>query len=69
MQLLEQSTWGQAGNKLWFHHREGHVTASLFKAAAKTNPCMPAQSLIKRICYPQAFNFSSESTSCVSRMK
>ena len=58
--LLDKSTCGQA-NKL-FQHREGQITASNFKAFARTNPSMPATILIKQICYPEAFKFSSEST-------
>ena len=60
--LLESSTRDQAQCKLWHQHRVGRVTASLFKSAVKTNPAMPSQSLIKRICYPQAYKFSTKST-------
>ena len=56
------TTRGQVGHKLWFWHCEGRVTASVFRAAVHTNPCMPSQSLIKKICYPQAFKFTTEST-------
>lgn len=38
------------------------MTASTFKAAASTNLAMPSQSLIKRLCYPDAFKFSTEAT-------
>lgn len=30
----------------WFHHHEGQITASIFKAAVNTNPCMPFQTLV-----------------------
>ena len=59
---LERSTKEQTRSKLWNIHREGHITASNFKAVVKTNPCMPAESLIKKICYPQAYKFSTEAT-------
>lgn len=59
---LERSTKEQAKSKLWNIHREGRITASNFKAVVKTNPCMPAESLIKKICYPQAYKFSTEAT-------
>ena len=59
---MEKSTHRQAQNKLWFRHREGRITASNFKAAARTSRSMPAVSLIKRICYPQAYKFSTKST-------
>ena len=45
--LLEQSTRKQAKCKLWNVHHEGRITASNFKAVARTNPCMPSESLIK----------------------
>ena len=60
--LLEKSTRGQACNKSWFQQREGRITASNFKAVVRTDPSMPAMSLIKRICYSEAFKFTSEST-------
>ena len=60
--LLEQSTRKQAKCKLWKVHHEGRITASNLKAVDRTNPCMPAESLIKRICYPQAYSFTTEST-------
>ncbi len=60
--MLEKCTRDQSRCKLWHIHREGRITASNVKAVIATNPSMPAQSLIKRICYPQAFKFSTEST-------
>jgi len=36
------------------------VTASLTKAVGHTDVTNPAQSLVKRICYPEAFNFTSK---------
>lgn len=47
----------QSSNKTWFIHRAGGVTASNMKSAARTNHSMPSQSLIKRLCYPEAFKF------------
>ena len=49
-------------NKMWFLHRAGRVPASNIKAAARTNHSMPSQSLIKRLCYPEAFKFSTKAT-------
>ena len=34
------------------------ITASNFKSVV-TNPCMPSQSLTKRICYPETFKFTT----------
>lgn len=45
--------------------RAGRITASKFRAAVTTNKDMPSLSLIKQICYPDAFKFSSESTKYV----
>ena len=59
---LEKTTRKQAKCKLWKVHREGRITASNFKAVARTNPCMPSESLIKWICYPQAYTLTTEST-------
>ena len=59
---LEKATRGQAGNKTWFCHREERITASNLKSVVKTNQSMPSVSLIKRICYPKAFKFTTEST-------
>ena len=60
--MLEKSTRKQAKCKLWKVHHEGRITASNLKAVARTNLCMLSESLIKRICYPQAYAFTTEST-------
>ena len=59
---LETETRGQSSKKSWFLHRAGRITASNFKSVVVTNPCMPSQSLIKRICYPEAFKFTTAAT-------
>jgi len=59
---LEEATREQASSKVWFLHRAGRITASNFKAAAATNTYMPSQSLIKRLCYPEAFKFKTAAT-------
>ncbi len=63
---VEFETRGQSSKKSWFLHRAGSITASDFKSAACTNSSMPAQSLIKRICYPEAFKFSTAATRFVN---
>ena len=62
---IEEQTKGQARSRLWFRHRAGRVTASNFKAAARTDSesGRPSISLIKRICYPESYKFFSEATS------
>ena len=62
---LEVETRGQSANKLWFLHKAGRVTASNMKSAARTNHSKPSQSLIKRLCYPEAFKFFTKFTRCV----
>ncbi|XP_060771536.1 uncharacterized protein LOC132882266 [Neoarius graeffei] len=59
---VEEETRKQAKSKLWFQMRAGRVTASRFKAAARTDPANPSKSLIKQICYPQAYKFTSAAT-------
>ena len=60
--IVEQHTRDQAKSKLWFYHRAGRITASKFKAAVHTDAAMPSQSLIKSICYPEQFKFTSTAT-------
>ena len=59
---IEVSTRDQAQSKTWFRYRVGRVTSSKFKAAAHTDLSQPSQSLIKCICYPESYRFSSKAT-------
>ena len=59
---IEQETLGQVKNKLWFTYRTGRITASKFKSASVSNPTHPSHTLINQICYPEAFQSSTEST-------
>lgn len=59
---IEAATRDQAQSKDWFRFRAGRVTASRFKAAAHTDLTQPSLSLIKSICYPEAFKFSNRAT-------
>ena len=43
-------------------YRSGRITASRMKAVCHTDPGKPSQSLIRQICYPQSFAFSSRQT-------
>ena len=54
-----EATRDQSQSILWYKYRAGRVTTSRMKAVCHTKPAYPAQSLIKCICYPEAFNFSS----------
>ena len=59
---VEGESKEQHQSKLWFEHRAGRVTASNFKAASRTNPQKPSATLIRRICYPDAYKCSTTST-------
>ena len=60
---VEAATRDQSKSKLWYKYRAGRITASRMKAVCHTNPANPSQSLIKGICYPEAFSFTSKATS------
>lgn len=60
--LIEKETRSQSKSKLWYKYRAGRVTASRMRAVCHTNPSDPSQSLIKSICYPEAFHFTSKAT-------
>jgi len=60
---VEEATRDQTKSKLWFKYRAGRITASRMKAVCRTNADKPSQSLIKTICYPEAFSFTSKATS------
>eukprot|EP00058_Branchiostoma_floridae_P028280 XP_002613771.1 hypothetical protein BRAFLDRAFT_85312 [Branchiostoma floridae] len=59
---LEKTTRLQSKSNTWFEYRAGRITASNFRAAVSTNPVSPSVSLIKRICYPEAYKFSTAAT-------
>lgn len=58
----EAATRGRAYTKLWFRFRAGRITASKMKAACCTDPKNPAQSLIKSVCFPESYKFTSKAT-------
>ena len=60
--LVELETRGQSSKKSWFAFRSGRLTASLIRNAVKTNHALPSQSLIKKICYPELYSFSTKAT-------
>ena len=59
---IAKATVGQHECDEWFAQRAGRITASKMKAAYHTDPAFPSISLIKQICYPHWFRFSSEAT-------
>ena len=61
-QWIEENIRDQSAIKFWFQYRAGRVTASQFRAAAHTDLNQPSLSLIKRICYLEAFKFKTQAT-------
>ena len=57
---IEKETRLQSNSKLWFKYRAGRVTASRMKAVCHTDLTNPSQSLVKAICYPEMFCFTSK---------
>ena len=49
----------QHHSHLWYRMRSGRITASKLKAACHTDPCLPSNSLIMSICYPELSKFKS----------
>ena len=54
----------QAKGSAFFRHRAGRGGASKCLAASHTDPSQPSQSLVKAICYPDIFRFSTAATRC-----
>ena len=46
----------------FYHHRAGRIGASKSRAATHTYPALPLLSLIKAICYPDEFKFTTRAT-------
>ncbi|XP_041349329.1 uncharacterized protein LOC121368656 [Gigantopelta aegis] len=60
--VVETATREQAHSKMWYRFRAGRITASKMKTACCTDPASPAQSLIKSVCYPESYKFSTKAT-------
>ena len=59
---VESATRKQSDSRLWFRFRTGHITASKMHSILHTNSDMPSVSLVKNICYPESYRFSTEAT-------
>ena len=59
---VEEATRAQSDSRLWYRYRAGRVTASKMKRVCSTSLAMPSQRLIKEICYPEAFRFTTRAT-------
>lgn len=67
LKIIEEDTRGQAAGSQFFHHRAGRIErigASVSKQASHKDPAQPSTSLIKTICYPSIFKFSTTATEC-----
>ena len=60
--LIEKETITQSKGSAFYQHRAGRIGASKCYAACHTDPALPSQSLIKTVCYPDIFRFSSAAT-------
>ena len=60
--IAEKETHNQSQSNKWFKLRSGRITASRLHAVLHTNSSKPSQSLIKQLCYPEAFKFTSKAT-------
>jgi len=58
-QAVEKETRKQSKTPLWFKYRAGRGNYCI---SCHTDVTNPAQSLMKSICYPEAFNFTSKQT-------
>ena len=61
--VVEKITPMQVDSKNWFQFRAGRITASKAYGVCHTDRALPSQSLIKSICYPESYKFSTSATS------
>ncbi|XP_028403990.1 uncharacterized protein LOC114526592 [Dendronephthya gigantea] len=59
---VERETRHQSKSKIWYRQRAGRITASKLKQVLRTNPLEPSKSLVKSICYPESYKFSTAAT-------
>ena len=55
-------TANQSSSKHWLTYRSFRITASKFRQVLHSNLVSPSISLLKQICYPEAFRFTNEAT-------
>ena len=60
--IIGKDTISQTNVSGSFRHTAGRIKTSISKAASHTDPALPSQSLIKTICYPELFKFSTAAT-------
>ena len=59
---METATRDQASSNLWHSFRAGRITVSNMKSVYHTDPAQPALGLIRRICNPEAVQFTTVAT-------
>ncbi|XP_069139431.1 uncharacterized protein [Argopecten irradians] len=59
---VEELTREQAKSREWFRFRTGRVTASKMRNVCRASLENPSQSLVKSICYPDVYRFTSQAT-------
>ena len=64
LEYAEKVTKKQAACPDWFSFRAGRITASKLYAVCKASTANPAKSLIRAICYPQSYRFTSKAWGC-----
>ena len=57
---VQKDTIAQSSGTNFFKHRAGRIGASQSKAAAHSDPALPSQSLIQRICYPKLHKINTK---------
>ena len=59
---VEEATKGQSNSKMWYKYRSGRITASNTKRVCGTSNASPSHRIVKEICYPEVFRFSTPAT-------
>ena len=59
---IEKATRDQSRSRTWYSFRTGRVTASRMKQVCRTKIEKPSKSLLKSICYPHLYRFSTAAT-------
>ena len=59
---IEMFTRDQNKSSAWYTQRAGRITASIMKSVCVSDPGNPAQSIIKRVCYPDSTKFKTAAT-------
>ena len=62
IKLIEKETQKRSKGTSFYHHRAGRIGVPVCKQACNTHPAQPSQSLIKSMCYPNLFKFTTAAT-------